>query len=165
MNLLHIVGRRNHGKTTLLVELVSELSARGLRVGTIKHTSHHHELDTPGKDSHRHRIAGAAPASIVTPALMAVFQPRGDSADVYERLAPWYADCDLVLVEGDLDGPGRKIEVWRPGLGEECLAATRCDIAALVTDTPVELAIPVLARRDLAAVCKWIVQFTAQLQA
>ena len=55
---IHVVGRRNHGKTTLLVELVEELCRRGLRVGTLKHSSHTHELDTPGKDSHRHRLAG-----------------------------------------------------------------------------------------------------------
>ena len=60
MNRIHIIGRKNHGKTQLVVELVEEFSLRGLRVGTIKHTHHDHELDTPGKDSHRHRSAGAA---------------------------------------------------------------------------------------------------------
>ena len=59
MHRLHIIGGKNHGKTTLIVELVQELTKRNLRVGTIKHTHHRHELDVPGKDSYRHRLAGA----------------------------------------------------------------------------------------------------------
>jgi molybdopterin-guanine dinucleotide biosynthesis protein MobB len=60
---LHIIGGKNHGKTMLVVELVQEFARRGIPVGTIKHTHHHHEVDVPGKDSHRHRLAGAAAAS------------------------------------------------------------------------------------------------------
>ena len=63
MKRVHILGRKNHGKTTLVVELVEYLTARGMHVGTIKHTHHAHELDTPGKDSHRHGEAGASVAS------------------------------------------------------------------------------------------------------
>ena len=59
MRRLHVLGRKNHGKTTLVAELVAELTRRGWRIGTIKHTHHHHELDTPGKDSWMHRQAGA----------------------------------------------------------------------------------------------------------
>ena len=55
--------KNDRGKTTLLIELVEELTRRGVRVGTIKHSSHSHELDTPGKDSFRHRQAGATPAA------------------------------------------------------------------------------------------------------
>ena len=59
MRRIHIIGRKNSGKTTLVVELVQQLSAMGKRVATIKHTHHRHELDVPGKDSYRHREAGA----------------------------------------------------------------------------------------------------------
>ena len=71
MKRLHIVGRKNSGKTTLIVDLVRHLTALGHRVGTIKQTHHQHELDTPGNDSHRHRQAGAAAVGIVSPALHA----------------------------------------------------------------------------------------------
>ena len=64
MRRIHVVGRKNSGKTTLVVELVRHFTAAGLRVGTVKHTSHSHELDTPGKDSYQHRHAGAAVVGI-----------------------------------------------------------------------------------------------------
>ena len=151
MKTIHIVGRRNHGKTTLLVELVAELSRRGVRVGTIKHSSHTHELDTPGKDSFRHRQAGATPAAIVTKDLIGVFLPRQD-ADFYGPLGRMFTGCDLVLVEGHLDGPGVKIEVWRQAVGQPPLAAERDDITAVVSDDPLALAVPVWPRNDLTEV-------------
>ena len=76
MQTIHIVGRQNHGKTTLIVELIEEFRRRGLRVGTFKHSAHAHELDTPGKDSHRHRLAGAEPVAGITAELIGVFPPR-----------------------------------------------------------------------------------------
>jgi len=63
---IHIVGRKNHGKTTLMVDLIEEFTRRGLRVGSMKHSIHVHELDQPGKDSYRHRHAGADPSAVVT---------------------------------------------------------------------------------------------------
>ena len=150
MKPIHVVGRRNHGKTTLLVELVEEISHRGVRVGTIKHSSHSHELDTPGKDSFRHRQAGATPAAIITEDLIGVFVPRGDGADFYDCLTGMFAGCDLVLVEGHLDGPGAKIEVWRQSVGQPPLAAERDDVVAVISDDPVSLEVPVWPRNDLA---------------
>lgn len=112
MNRIHIVGRKNHGKTTLVVELVREFCRRGIRVGTIKHSRHVHELDTPGKDSHRHRAAGGQPAAILTGDSVGVFLSR-DGRNEYERLEPLFADCQIVLVEGDIEAGGVKVEVWR----------------------------------------------------
>ncbi len=97
MRLIHIVGRRNHGKTTLIVDLVEEYARRGIAVGTIKHSSHAHELDTPGKDSYRHRQAGAAAAAVITAELLGVWLPRRAGADPYAAVAPcsrlvaWYS--------------------------------------------------------------------------
>jgi molybdopterin-guanine dinucleotide biosynthesis protein MobB len=73
MKRLHVIGGKNHGKTTLVVELVKEFSRRGISVGTIKHTHHQHELDVPGKDSYRHRMAGAAAVGILSPSMSALF--------------------------------------------------------------------------------------------
>jgi molybdopterin-guanine dinucleotide biosynthesis protein B len=151
MRTLHIVGRKNHGKTTLVLDLIRELTGRGLRVGSIKHTSHLHDLDTPGSDSYRHRRAGAAPAAIVTGDTIGVFFPRGATGGFYDALAPLYAGCDLVLVEGDLERPAPKIEVYRAELGTPCLAADRPDILAVVTDDPVDLPVAVWPRSGLAA--------------
>ncbi|MHB8971679.1 MAG: molybdopterin-guanine dinucleotide biosynthesis protein B [Pirellulaceae bacterium] len=148
MNCLHVVGRKNHGKTTLIVELVQEFCRRGIRVGTIKHSRHVHELDTPGKDSYRHRQAGGQPAAIVTQNSIGVFLPlQGES--VYQRLEPLFVDCQVVIVEGHIDAPGMKIEVWREAMGCACLAGERADIVAVVTDSHPELSVPVWPRSDI----------------
>ncbi len=146
---IHIVGKKSHGKTTLVVELVEQLSQRGLRVGTIKHSSHQHELDTPGKDSYRQRMAGARPVAVVSAELIGLYVPREQDADFYDQLAPMFARCDLVLVEGHVEGPGIKIEVWRRVLGGPPLAATRRDIAAVVSDDQPQVEVPVWPRSDL----------------
>ncbi len=149
MNRIHIVGPKNHGKTTLVVDLVTEFCRRGIRVGTIKHSRHDHELDSPGKDSHRHRTAGSQPAAIVTSDSLGIFLNR-DGRDDYQRLLPLYADCQIVLVEGDIDASsGIKVEVWRAAGGTVPLAAQRPDIAAIVSDDGPDVPIPVWPRNDL----------------
>ncbi len=156
MKRIHIVGRKNHGKTTLIVELLHELRARGVRVGSIKHSSHIHELDTPGKDSHRHRQAGAEPASIVTPDSIGVFLPR-PTMSVYDLLEPLYADCELVVVEGNIDAVGTKIEVWRGVMGAPCLAVDHPDIRAVISDDQPPVSIPVWPRGDVTRIADRIV--------
>lgn len=149
MRRIHIIGRRNHGKTTLIVDLLGEFRRRGIRAGSIKHSSHRHELDPPGKDSYRHREAGANPAGIISRNLAAVFIPCSPGDDCYARLDPVFADCELVLVEGDIEAVGTKIEVWRAAIGATCLAAERDDIQAIVSDDRPEVAVPVWPRADL----------------
>lgn len=148
MNRIHIVGRKNHGKTTLIVELLHELRGRGVRVGSIKHSSHAHELDTPGKDSHRHRQAGAEPASIVTPESIGVFLPR-PTMSVYDLLEPLYTNCELVVVEGHIEAAGNKVEVWRAAMGTPCLATEHADILAVISDDQPPVSVPVWPRGDI----------------
>lgn len=158
MRRLHVLGRKNHGKTTLVAELVAELTRRGWRIGTIKHTHHHHELDTPGKDSHRHRLAGSQVVGILSPRMNAVFWEPAPVAEpsspphipgAVEAETHRYADferfmhaCDLVVVEGDTMTDADKIEVWRAGLESRPIAAGQPSILAMVTDDdlPQELA-------------------------
>lgn len=152
---IHIVGRKNSGKTTLITELVAQLTTRGCRVGTIKHTHHHHELDTPGKDSHRHREAGAAVVGILSPGMSAMFRPNSHglgSAERYSEMAALFSDCDLVLVEGDLGTTAPKIEVWRAVVSARPLADEDASIAALVTEDTIEIRVPVWRRSDVSAV-------------
>lgn len=146
---IHIVGRRNHGKTTLMVDLIKRFSSRGLSVGTIKHSSHFHELDTKGKGSYQHREAGANPAAIITHGLAGVFLPGLSSDETYARLLPLYKDCDLILVEGDIDRAGIKVEVWRPLSNSVPLASERGDIHAIITDHPIDLSIPIWPRANV----------------
>jgi molybdopterin-guanine dinucleotide biosynthesis protein B len=152
MRRIHIVGRKNHGKTTLMVELIEEFARRGLRVGAMKHSAHAHELDRPGKDSYRHRHAGANPAAIVTRDTVCVFRRRDADEDVYARMAPLFADCDFVLVEGDFQQPGPKIEVWRASAGGECLAAEHDTVLAVVSDDRGDVPVPVWPRHDVPGI-------------
>jgi molybdopterin-guanine dinucleotide biosynthesis protein B len=161
MHRVHIVGRKNSGKTTLVVELVTHLVSRGLRIGTIKHTHHRHELDTPGKDSFRHREAGAAAVGILSPGMSAVFLPanstEGDERR-YREMAGMFGDCDLVVVEGDLMTEAPKIEVWRAALGVPPYATEHHSIRAVVSDDVVNLSVPVWPRSDLAMVADRVLE-------
>ncbi len=157
MKRVHVLGRKNHGKTTLVSELVRELVGRGLKVGTIKHTSHPHELDRPGSDSFVLRQAGASPSTIVAGELMAIFVPLDGASDYTRDLEEAYAGCDLVLVEGDRNRPGGvKIETWRAAVGGPCLAAEHDDVVAVVSDDDPEVAVPVWPRGDVAGLAERI---------
>jgi len=148
MKRIHIVGKSNSGKTTFLEALLPVLLEMELRVGTIKHSGHAHELDKPGKDSHRHRLAGGAPAAILSGPLMGVYIPRTD-ASAYDVLAPLYHDCDLVLVEGDIDATAPKVEIWRAAVTEAPLANGRDDIVAIISDDSPRTHVPLWSRSDL----------------
>ncbi len=161
MKRVHIVGGKNHGKTTLVEQLIQTFRDAGLCVGAIKHTHHQHELDTPGKDSHRHREAGAAVVGIITRSMNAVFLPPADDFDQdssearerrYERLSPLFEACDLVLVEGDLKTASTRVEVWRAELGTPPIAREDGAIAAVVSDDDARVSVPVWPRSNIELV-------------
>lgn len=165
----HIVGRKNSGKTTLVVDLVQHLTQRGWRVGTIKHTHHHHELDVPGKDSHRHREAGASIVGIMAPSMNALYWPStgdGDQGQRYaEMLRIFEPLCDLMLVEGHLSTSAPSFEVWRAGTHGVPLAVENNSIVAVITDDPVRVGVPVWSRKECGAIAERIEQVvrTSQL--
>lgn len=149
MHIVHITGRSKNGKTTLIVALIEEMTRRGLKVGTLKHSGHAHELDKPGKDSYRHRQAGAVPVAVSTTDQLAVFLPYEPSENPFDRLSALFSDCHVVLVEGYIDGPGKKIEVWRAKVGKEPLFKERREVQAVITDDAIETELPVLSRSDV----------------
>ncbi len=149
MKLIHIVGRQRNGKTTLIVELVNEMKQRGIHVGTLKHSSHSHELDKPGKDSFLHRQAGALPAAIATFDQIAVYLPRLPDENPFDKLAPLYKNVDLVLIEGYVSGPGKKVEVWRQKVGKAPLIMEKNNIEAVITDDPIDIDSPVWPRNNI----------------
>ena len=158
MKRLHIIGNKNNGKTTLMIQLLEHLTSMGLTVGTIKSTSHTHNLDTEGKDSWRHRQAGGLPSSIITPGMAGIFIPPPEDESIYDWLAPWYRHCDLVLVEGGRDAAGMKVEVWEESGGLAPIAGQREDVLALITDDHTELSIPCWPRRDLDGMVRRILE-------
>lgn len=157
MKRIHLVGRKNSGKTTLIVDLVRHLTALGHRIGTIKHTHHAHELDTPGKDSFRHREAGAAAVGIVSANMQALFWPAKGADDAeqrYERIVRSLGDCDLILVEGDTQTDRPKLEVWRAAASAEPLARHDDSIVAVVTDDPLRLPVALWPRHDVPSLAR-----------
>jgi len=167
---IHIIGGKNHGKTTLIIELVQELMARGVRVGTIKHTHHEHELDLPGKDSHRHREAGALVSGILSRSMNAAFWPapaidNSTPDGRYKVFEPIYADCQVVLVEGDSHAVASKIEVWRKSLGTPPLIQSNPSILAVVSHDkmPGDCSAAVWPRGDIAAVANHLLQLVDNL--
>lgn len=161
MKRVHIVGRKNHGKTTLIVELLEEFRRRGVRAGSVKHSAHYHELDPPGKDSYLHRQAGADPAAIVSNNLIGMFLARHPATDCYARMAPLFADCAVVLVEGDIEASAVKLEVWRAERGTVPLARERGDIRAVISDDQPDVTSSIWPRSDLAALADRILGLAA----
>ncbi|APZ93476.1 molybdopterin-guanine dinucleotide biosynthesis protein B [Fuerstiella marisgermanici] len=152
---IHIVGRKNAGKTTLVCDLVKELTRMGYRVATIKHTHHNHELDTPGKDSHQHRESGATGVGILSPQITAAFVPvqrNDDEAKRYDSFQVLFADSDLILVEGDLQTTATRIEVWRETVPEPPYATTDKGIAVVVSDNDAHVSCLRWPRKDIGVI-------------
>ncbi len=162
MHVIGIVGWKNSGKTTLVVELVRLLTGRGLRVATVKHAHHDFDIDHPGKDSYRHREAGATDVIVASGARWAqVHELRGSSepelADLLPRLSP---DTDIVLVEGFKRDPHDKIEVVPADFDGRLLTLDDPHVIALASDAPdlPPVAVPVLRRSDPAQVADFILR-------
>jgi len=112
---LQIVGRKKSGKTSLLVGLIPRLQARGLRVGSIKHSAHPHALDREGSDTWRHREAGSEVTLGITAAAISIHLPLpSDPAALEARIAQEAGRLDILLIEGWSERPGPKIEVLPP---------------------------------------------------
>lgn len=115
MKSLQIVGRKQSGKTSLLVRLIPLLQARGLRVGSVKHSSHPHSLDREGTDSWRHRQAGSEVTLGITAATISIHLPLpADPAALEARIAREAGDLDILLIEGWSERRGPRIEVLSP---------------------------------------------------
>lgn len=155
MILRGVIGRKNAGKTTLTTRLVTELSARGLVVSTLKHTHHALDLDTPGTDTFRHRQAGAAQVLMATDArlfLMEEVSQAPKPEDLMKRLAP----CDVVLAEGWKFGTHPRIEAWRPEVGQPPLAQSDPGILAVAAKGDPDVDQPVLDLDDIPSIADFL---------
>lgn len=146
-----IVGWSGAGKTTLLEGVIRSLSARGLKVATVKHAHRRFDMDRPGKDSFRHREAGARQVLVASPDRWALLcehpgEPEIDLAAALALLDP----ADVILVEGYKGAEIEKIEVWRPAHGQSPLWPADDRIVAVATDAAAaDLPAPLGARRLL----------------
>jgi molybdopterin-guanine dinucleotide biosynthesis protein MobB len=140
-----VVGKKKSGKTTVVVALVRELTARGLRVGAIKHAAHDHERDTPGTDSYRHREAGGQPTAFLTAGGGAIFWDDSDTEANFRRALAAMGEVDLVVVEGGKHRAGPKIEAFLTDAHEQPLCAAGDDCVAIVTERLTEHFAPIVA--------------------
>ncbi len=164
MKVFGIAGYSGSGKTTLLEKLIPCFTGRGLTVSVIKHAHHGFDIDRPGKDSYRHREAGANEVLLACGDRWALMHERRDGGEVglgelLGRLAP----CDLVLIEGFKQEPVPKLEVYRPENGKPPLFPERSDIVAVATDAALDTALPCLPLDDIESIADFVMT-TLQLQ-
>jgi len=131
-----LVGKPDCGKTTLLEKLLPELSRRGYRVGTIKHHVHEFAMDIPGKDTWRHKQAGAHTVALSSPTGIGLIKDTDHDLGVDELVARYFGELDLVLTEGYKHTSLPKIEVYRREIHPEPLAGRDDSWIAMVSDTP-----------------------------
>lgn len=157
-----IVGWKNNGKTTLVERLVRAFCQRGLRVSTVKHAHHSVDIDQPGKDSHRHREAGAAEVVLATARRWAlIHELRDEPEPPLEAILARMAPVDLVIVEGFKRSPHPKIEVHRRERGTPLFALEDPSVIAVASDEPLpDLAVPVLGLDDIEAIAQLVIERT-----
>ena len=155
-----VCGFKNAGKTTLVEKLVQHLTGLGYRISTVKHAHHDFDIDQEGRDSFRHRKAGAAEVAVVSEKRLAVLsefgaEPPPALLEVLVRLKP----CDLVIVEGYKRDFHDKIEVRNLSLTHPPLAGDDPTIVAIAASGPLSNApIPVFARDDVSLLANFIIQ-------
>ena len=157
MKIFGIAGYKNSGKTGLTERLVAEFTARGLRVSTVKHTHHRVDLDKPGKDSHRHRVAGAREVLLASRNRFALMHElHGEDEPTLDALLAKLAPVDLVLVEGYKRDGHAKVEAHRAETGNALIAPEDPTIKAIASDTPMTLDRPVFDLNDTSAIADFI---------
>lgn len=153
MKVIGLAGWSGAGKTTLLTRLIPHFNAQGLRVSVIKHAHHQFDVDVPGKDSWRHREAGAAEVLVASSNRWALMHElRGAAEPRLPELLEKLSAVDLVVVEGFKREPHRKIEVYRAANGKPLLFPDDPGIAGIATDTAVETRLPTVHLDDIPAV-------------
>jgi molybdopterin-guanine dinucleotide biosynthesis adapter protein len=163
MKAVGFAGFSGSGKTTLVERLIPALKLRGLRVSVVKHAHHQFDIDHPGKDSWRHRQAGAFETVIASSRRLALIREFEQPAPqtVHHVIAELYPGVDWVIVEGFKDSNLLKIEVWRALAGKPALYPDDPFIVAVATDSPDRLpqptVRPVLDLNDPDALAQWLV--------
>jgi molybdopterin-guanine dinucleotide biosynthesis adapter protein len=159
MKVFGFAGWSGSGKTTLIEQLIPRFVQRGLRVSLIKHAHHTFDVDHPGKDSHRHRQAGASEILVTSSRRWVLMHElRGAHEPAFEEQVKRISPCDLLLVEGFKHAPIPKLEVWRKETGEPLLHPNDPHIVAVASDTKIETKLPVLELNDVDAICRFILK-------
>jgi molybdopterin-guanine dinucleotide biosynthesis protein B len=170
MKVVGFAGYSGSGKTTLVERLIPALRLRGLRVSVVKHAHHNFDIDHPGKDTFRHREAGAFEVVVASSKRLALMREFEQPAElnVHHLLAELYEGVDWVLVEGFKSSNLLKIEVWRADAGQPARYPDDEFIVAIATDSPdrlpAETLRPVLPLNDADAIAQWLVDNGERLE-
>jgi molybdopterin-guanine dinucleotide biosynthesis protein B len=152
--MISIVGKTQSGKTTLIEKLIPELKKRGYKIGTVKHAYHAFDMDKEGKDSWRHKAAGADTVIVASPGKIAMV--KDENTEGLDAVEKYFDDMDLVIIEGFKRKDRPKIEILRAARNNEPLCRDNPDLIALVTDTDVDLNIPRFGLEDIEALADLI---------
>ena len=157
MKVFGFAGWSGSGKTTLIEKLIPRFADTGLRVSLIKHAHHTFDVDQPGKDSYRHRHAGAAEVLVTSSRRWVLMHElRGAAEPALDEHLKHLSPCDIVIVEGFKHAPIPKLEVWRRETGEPLLHPNDRHIVAVASDTRVDSPLPVLDLNDEATIASFI---------
>jgi molybdopterin-guanine dinucleotide biosynthesis protein B len=158
MKVFGFAGWSGSGKTTLIEQLIPRFAGRGLKVSLVKHAHHTFDVDQPGKDSYRHRHAGAAEILVTSSRRWVLMHElRGAPEPSFEEQLKRLSPCDLLLVEGFKHAPIPKLEVWRAETGEPLLHPNDPHIVAVASDAKVETKLPLLDLNDVTGIENFIV--------
>ena len=155
--IVSIIGNSGSGKTTFLERLIPEIKRRGLKVGTIKHDVHGFEMDKPGKDTWRHKQAGAV-GTIISSSRMIGMVLDADHDHTPHELASLLGPVGLIIVEGYKKGSHAKIEIFRPHATGDS-APLRLDdpqLIAIISDAPLTVDCPVFGTHDIGSVATFL---------
>jgi molybdopterin-guanine dinucleotide biosynthesis protein B len=150
-----IVGKSESGKTTLIEKLIPKLKRLGFRIGIVKHAHHGFDMDRKGKDSYRHRQAGADSVMIASPGQIAMIKTV--SGECLDDLVPYFDDVDLLIAEGFKSDNAPKIEVFRSQRHQQPACIDDGSLVAMVSDTTLDVAVPQFAPNDIPSITAFIV--------
>ncbi len=160
MKIFGVVGWKNNGKTGLMERLVAEITGRGFSVSTVKHAHHRFDVDREGKDSYRHRAAGAHEVLLASRYRWALMHElRDEEEPPLQELLSKMTPVDLVLIEGYKRDSHAKIEAHRHETGRSLIADEDDTVVAVASDVPIEgLSLPVFELDDTVAIADFILK-------
>lgn len=151
-----IIGRSDAGKTTLIEKLIPEFCRRGYRVGTIKHDIHGFEIDKEGKDSYRHKKAGAAFVLISSPQKIALIKDVNKELS-FDELRRYVEGVDIVFAEGFKRSSYPKIEIFKENLHKELLCTEEDNLIAVVSEKKFDLNVPIFSLNEISQLADFII--------
>jgi molybdopterin-guanine dinucleotide biosynthesis protein B len=154
--IISIVGKSDSGKTTLIEKLVPELTRRGYRIATVKHDTHGFEVDQEGKDSWRHKQAGAHTVVISSPQKVALIQDVEKDLSLEEIREKLIQDVNLILSEGYKKDVQPKIEIFRKEKHKELLCTKEDNLAAIVSNQSFDIGVPCFDLEDITGLASFI---------